>query len=238
VVAELEAIERAITFAAETGCRLHIVHVSSGRGIGLVAEARARGVDVSCETCPHYLVLTEEDVEQLGAVAKCAPPVRSLQEQDELWWHIVTGTLPMVASDHSPAPADMKTSDNFFQVWGGISGCQSLLQLLLTEGHSNRSLPLTRITSLLGGYVAERFGVSPRKGRIDLGADADLVLVDLGSSHVLTAEDLQYRHKHSPYVGRTMQGRVVRTLLRGTTVWLDGKLVSKPLGRLVTPVRS
>ncbi|MGZ3666957.1 MAG: allantoinase AllB, partial [Ktedonobacterales bacterium] len=95
VVAELEAISRAILFAEETGCTLHIVHVSCGRGVELVAQAQARGVDVSCETCPHYLVLTEEDVERLGALAKCAPPLRSRAEQDALWRHIDDGTLPM-----------------------------------------------------------------------------------------------------------------------------------------------
>jgi allantoinase len=235
VVAELEAIARAITFAGETGCRLHIVHVSSGRGVSLVAEARSRGVDVSCETCPHYLVLTEEYVERLGAVAKCAPPLRSQQEQDELWGHIFNGTLPMVASDHSPAPAAMKSSDNFFQVWGGISGCQSLLQLLLTEGYSNHNLPLTTIASLTARYPAQRFGTSPRKGRLEVGADADLVLVDLGSNDILRAEDLLYRHKHSPYIGRTLRGRVVRTFVRGNTVWLEGKVAARPLGRLVKP---
>jgi allantoinase len=238
IIAELEAIERAILFAEETGCSLHVVHVSSGRGVGMVAEARVRGVDVSCETCPHYLVLTEEDVEALGAVAKCAPPIRARQEQDELWSHIDAGTLPMVASDHSPAPGSMKSSDNFFKVWGGISGCQSLLQLLLTEGYAKRDVPLTTIASLTAGYVARRFGVSPRKGRIEVGADADLSLIDLSSSHVLEARDLLYRHKHSPYVGRTLRGNVVRTLVRGTTVWLDGKVASRPVGRLVTPSRT
>ncbi|MDQ3930905.1 MAG: allantoinase AllB, partial [Chloroflexota bacterium] len=237
VIAELEAIERAITFAGETGCSLHIVHVSSGRGVSLVAEARERGVDVSCETCPHYLVLTEDDVERLGATAKCAPPVRSRQVREELWAHVFAGTLPMVASDHSPAPASMKSSDNFFQVWGGISGCQTLLQLLLTDGYEERDLPLATIARLTAGYVAQRFGVSPRKGRIEVGADADLVLLDLNSSHVLAAEDLLYRHKQSCYVGRALRGRVVRTLVRGATVWLDGKIVSRPVGRLITTAR-
>jgi allantoinase len=238
VVAELEAIQRAILYATDTGCSLHVVHVSSGRGVSMVAEARTRGVDVSCETCPHYLVLMEEDVETLGAVAKCAPPVRSQQEQDELWAHISSGALPMVASDHSPAPASLKSSDNFFKVWGGISGCQTLLQLLLTEGYSKRDVPLATIASLTAGYVARRFGVSPRKGRIEVGAYADLALIDLRSSHLLEASDLLYRHKHSPYVGRTLRGRVVRTLVRGTTVWLEGKIVSGPVGRLVTPNRT
>src|SRR5262249_35810841 len=116
VIAELEAIQRAILFAAETGCPLHIVHVSTGRGISLVAEARARGIDVSCETCPQYLVLTGEDMEQLGAVAKCAPPLRSAAELEALWAQLFAGNVPMIASDHSPAPASMKTSDNFFKV--------------------------------------------------------------------------------------------------------------------------
>src|SRR5579863_1285175 len=108
IVAELEAIQRAILFASETACPLHIVHVSSGRGIRLVTAARAQGVNVSCETCPHYLVLTEEDVEALGAVAKCAPPLRSATEQAALWQQLIAGNIPIVASDHSPAPASMK----------------------------------------------------------------------------------------------------------------------------------
>src|SRR5215472_15906262 len=159
VVAELEAIQRAILFARETGCKLHIVHVSTGRGVALVAEARARGVDVSCETCPHYLVLTEEDVERLGAVAKCAPPLRPAAERETLWQHIADGTLPIVASDHSPAPASMKTGADFFAIWGGISGCQTLLALLLTQGWERRNLPLETIAALTAGNVAARFGL-------------------------------------------------------------------------------
>jgi allantoinase len=233
VVAELEAITRAILFAEETGCALHIVHVSTGRGVALVAEARARGVDVSCETCPHYLVLTEDDMERLGAVAKCAPPLRPPAEQAALWRHLFAGTLPMVASDHSPAPAAMKTADSFFQVWGGISGCQSLLPLLLTDGYIQRKLPLITIARVTAEYVAHRFRLDAAKGRLDVGADADLVLVDLAHSTALQAADLLYRHPHSPYIGKTLHGRIVRTLLRGTTVWHDGKIVSPPIGRLV-----
>jgi allantoinase len=234
VVAELEAIERAILFAQETGCSLHIVHVSSGRGVRLVAAARTRGLDVSCETCPHYLVLTEDDVEALGAIAKCSPPIRSQVEQQALWQHLLSGNIPMVASDHSPAPADMKTGDDFFQVWGGISGCQSLLQLLLTEGYVRRHLALPLIASITAEYVARHFRVSPQKGRIAPGCDADLVLVNLQESFSLQASDLLYRHTHSPYVGRKLSGRVIRTLVRGQTVFLNGKIVATtPSGRLL-----
>lgn len=235
VIAELEAIERAILFAHETGCRLHIVHVSSGRGIRLVVEARERGIDVSCETCPHYLVLTEDDMEALGAVAKCAPPLRSTVEQEALWQELLAGRISFVATDHSPAPAEMKTDANFFRVWGGISGCQSMLQLLLTEGHHKRYLSLPAIASLTADAVARRFSLSPTKGNIAIGSDADLVLIDIQHSAILQSNDLFYRHQHSPYTGRALRGRIVRTLLRGNTVFLEGKHVSPPIGQLVRP---
>ncbi len=238
VVAELEAIARAIQFAADTGCALHIVHVSSGRGIALVLEAQARGVDVSCETCPHYLVLSEEDVERLGAIAKCAPPIRSRAEQDALWQHIFAGNLPMVVSDHSPAPAAMKSDKNFFKVWGGISGCQSVLQLLLTEGYERRHLPLAKIVALTSENIARRFGLFPTKGHLAPGADADMTLVDLQCRQRLEAGDLHYRHQHSPYVGMELRGRIVRTLVRGRTIFREGKIVSPPTGQLVRPDRA
>jgi allantoinase len=234
VIAELEAISRAVLFAQETGCALHIVHVSTGRGVRMVAEARARGVDVSCETCPHYLVLNEDDLERLGAIAKCAPPLRPAAEQAELWTLLGDGTLPMVASDHSPAPAAMKTGTDFFKIWGGISGCQSTLPLLLTEGHLARNIPLTRLAGATAGFVARRFRL-PGKGRLAVGADADLALVDLSWDATIQAEDLQYRHKHSPYVGRRLRGPVMRTMLRGQSILVDGKVYGQPRGQFVRP---
>jgi len=180
-------------------------------------------------------VLTEEDVERLGGVAKCSPPIRSQEEQEALWQHIFAGNLPMVVSDHSPAPADMKTDANFFKVWGGISGCQSLLQLLLTEGYNKRHLPLPVIASLTAENIARRFGLLGSKGRLAPGTDADFVLVNVQSRDQLRAADLFYRHKHSPYVGMMLRGKIVRTLVRGKTVFLEGKIVSAPLGQLLTP---
>jgi allantoinase len=233
-VAELEAIARAIALAQESGCSLHVVHVSTGRGVALVAEARARGVDVSCETCPHYLVLTEEDAELLGAVAKCAPPLRPRQEAAALWQALADGSLPIVASDHSPAPWALKDRTDAFAAWGGISGCQTLLALLLSEGHHARGLQLDLIARVTSGYVARRFRLRG-KGRIAVGADADLVLIDLTASAELSAEDLHYRHRHSPFVGRTLSARVARTLVRGRTVFVDGRIVGPPAGRLLIP---
>ena len=225
-----------------------------------------RGVDVSCETCPHYLALTEDDLERLGAVAKCAPPLRPQGEQAGLWQQLLDGSLPMVASDHSPSPPELKGLEiakdkqtsrqpesqddsllvsrspsllaskvSFFDVWGGISGCQSMLHILLTEGHARRKLPLTTIAAATATFVAQRFGLAPRKGRLAPGADADLALVDLGQQFVLQSGDLFYRHRHSPYVSRRFQGRVVRTLGRGQTVCRDGEIVGAPLGQLLVP---
>ena len=226
VIAELEAIARVIAFAADTNCRLHIVHVSSGRGVALVTEARLRGVDVTCETCPHYLVLTPADVEALGAVAKCAPPVRAADEQQRLWEQVRGGAVHFVTSDHSPSEPSLKAGE-FGAAWGGIASCQSTFELLLSEGHHERALALETVARLTSAGAAERFGM-PRKGRIEPGADADLALVDLAAEYTLRGEDLLYRHPISPYVGRRLHGRVVRTLLRGADP-------APGTGRLLTP---
>lgn len=234
VMAELEAIGRAILLAGETGCALHVVHVSTGRGVALVAAARERGVDVTCETCAHYLVFTEEDAEALGAVAKCAPPLRPREELKSLWEQLLEGSVEFVTSDHSPCPPDMKSGEDMFRAWGGIAGCQSLMNVVLDEGHHGRRLPLERVAALLSSNVANRFGFSG-KGRLEVGVDADLALVDLEAVATLRKEDLLYRHKASPYVGRDFLGKVVRTVVRGETVFRDGRIVSESAGRLVRP---
>lgn len=232
VPAELEAIECALSLAEETGCSLHVVHVSTGAGVALVAEARARGVDASCETCPHYLALTEEDLERLGTAAKCAPPLRPAAERDALWEHLTGGRIAFVASDHSPAPPALKAGD-FASAWGGIAGAQSLLALLLDEGHHRRGLALGAIAALTSQEAARRFRLP--KGRLEPGADADLALVDLGARHALRVEDLHDRHRLNPFVDRKLRGRVVRTILRGETVYRDGQIDGAARGRLLVP---
>jgi allantoinase len=234
VLAELEAIQRALLFAGETGAMLHIVHVSSGRGVARAVEARARGVDVSIETCPHFLCFTEEDLERLGAVAKCAPPIRSGGDREALWTELVRGHVDLVASDHSPAEPAMKNTD-FVSAWGGIAGVQSTLSVLLDLGHHERHLPLERIAALLAGGPARRFRI-PGKGSLSPGQDADLALVDLGASFTLEARDLHQRHKTSPYLGRSFRGRVRRTVRRGETIFLDGRITARTRGRFVRPL--
>jgi allantoinase len=236
VVAELDAIRRAVDFAGEAGGALHIVHVSSGAGVALVAEAKKSGVDVTCETCPHYLVLTEAEAEKIGALAKCAPPLRSIEVQENLWQQLLAGNVATVGSDHSPSPPEMKTDENFFKIWGGISGIQHTLPLLMTEGFVNRGLSLLLIANLVSTNVASRFRI-PNKGKIAVGFDADLALVGLKQQFTVAREDLFYRHRQSPYVGRALTGRVVQTILRGQTIFKDGQFVSPPKGRLIKPQR-
>ena len=231
IAAELEAIKNAIELARETGCSLHIVHVSCAAGVRMVAEAAARGQDVTCETCPHYLVLTDEDMERLGPVAKCAPPLRPPSEQAELWRELMAGRIHTIGSDHSPSPPSMKQGANFFQAWGGISGAQHLLPLLLTR-EIDPSLA-ARVTS---SNVAQRFQLPASKGSLAVGSDADLCLVDLHANDEITSEELQYRHRQSPYIGKRVSARVKQTFLRGKSILNNGALTGDPIGRLVKPV--
>lgn len=233
LVAELEAIQRATLLAQETGASLHIVHISSGRGVVLAAEAKARGVDVSIETCPHYLSFTEEDVERLGAIAKCAPPLRDSEQHAALWTELLSGTVEIVASDHSPAPPKMKTGA-FWRAWGGIAGVQSTLAVLLEQGHRRRGLPLERIASLVAAEPARRFRI-PGKGAIEPGRDADLVLADLRQPWVLERGALLQRHRLSPYLGSTFHGKIVRTIRRGETICENGRTAAPSPGKFIRP---
>ena len=234
IVAEVEATQRAIILAEETGCKLHIVHVSNSRSIELVRRSVASGEsDTTCETCPHYLILNDHDLHRLGAPAKCAPSLRSTGENDEMWQDLAAGKIAFVASDHSPAPETMKTGDDFFAIWGGIAGVQSTLPILLSRGPG---LPLPHIAALTSTNVAKRYAIQ-NKGEIRVGFDADLALVDVKACYELRKEHLHDRHKLSPYVGRLFHGLVRRTILRGTSVYLDGRVISKPIGRLITPKR-
>ncbi len=247
IEAELEAIRNAIDMAGDVGCKLHVVHVSSAEGVSLITDAKKRGADVSCETCPHYLILTENDTLKLGAIAKCAPPLRPARERDALWERVLAGEVTTIGSDHSPSPPEMKRDTNFFKVWGGISGVQHLLPLLIgapeaidhfhdEKAGETPALPpnaLTLITKLTSFNVADRFSLPKTKGRVALGADADFALVDFREKYSVRAEDLFYRHKQSPYVGRTLTGRVVQTILRGQTIFKRGQIVSQRRGQLI-----
>jgi allantoinase len=229
VIAEVEAIHRAALLAREAGCKLHIVHISSGSGIVAALEARALGTDIAIETCAHYLFFTEDDLLRLGAIAKCAPPLRGREDFESLRAHLLDGGVDVVASDHSPAPPSMKTGDDFFAIWGGIAGVQSTLAVLLQSG-----LPAERIADLIAGYPARRFHLAG-KGAIAVGNDADLTLLDLEQSYTLERRNLFQKHGLSPYVGNQFRGVVRRTLLRGNTIFQEGRITATSGGQFLRP---
>ena len=226
VIAELEAINRALLYAEETGCRIHVVHISNRRGVELIRRAVTTGrVDATAETCPHYLFFTDRDMETIGARAKCAPPLRADGIRREQIEALLAGDIDTVGSDHSPAPADMKDREDFSAAWGGIPGAQTTLRTMLTVG-----IPPERIAAVAAQNPAERFSM-PGKGRIEVGYDADLALVDVDFRGELTREELRDRHRLSPYVGRQLAGRVGRVFLRGC------EIDETPRGRFLRPAR-
>ncbi|MFC4766452.1 allantoinase [Effusibacillus consociatus] len=242
VLSEIEAVGRAATYAEITKCKLHIVHASSGEVVKRVTQAKQSGVDITVETCPHYLALNIEDLERLGGLAKCAPPLREQAHVESLWEALKSGEIDIIGSDHSPAPASMKAGssyDDIFSLWGGISGAQSTLNVMLEEGYWRRGIPLETIVRVTSTNPAKRFGLYPRKGTIAVGSDADLTLVDLEASFKLKAEDLFYRHAQSPYVGKTFRGTVLYTFLRGQVVFQKGEIFNNGTrGKMVTECMS
>ncbi len=235
ILAELEAINRAILYAKETNCALHVVHVSSARGLALISDAKLQGTNISSETAPHYLHFSEESLKQKGAVAKCAPPLRNNNERHALWQALLRGELDMIASDHSPSEPGLKNAADFFNVWGGISGVQSSLSVLLKH-RQEQGLPLTKIAQLTSSNPAARFGFY-NKGHLAIGFDADLSIVAINKTFTLKKEDLFYQHKQSPYIGEQLTGEVKQTLVRGETIFSENK-ITKARAKFIKPATS
>ena len=230
--AEVEAIQRLIVCmrGAGKGVRAHVVHVSCAQGLAAVDAARSKGVAITAETCPHYLAFNEEDFEQIGPALKCAPPIRDAATQDALWKELLEGRVDFIGSDHSPCPAadKQKGEVDIWQAWGGVAGIQATLPVLVSDGVHARGLSFERIAHLTATAPAQAFGLYPRKGAIAVGADADFALVDPAQQWTLGANELETRSGISPYLGRTFRGRVVRTIVRGKTVFADGEVVGEP----------
>lgn len=235
-VAEAVAIDTAVLLAQSTKCDLHVVHISNRYCVEQVSIAARSGIRVTAETCPHYLTLSVEDVERIGTSAKCAPPIRYVRHAEKLWDCIREGQITLIASDHSPSPPSMKSEADFFKAWGGISGVQSTLALMLVEGHLKRSIDLGVLADLSSGAPSRRYRLIG-KGSIELGNDADLVLVDLARAVELKPDHLLQLHKISPYIGMKIHGMIQRTILRGKTIFRDGKIHGPPSGQFIRPER-
>jgi allantoinase len=219
---ELDAIRHVLEIAGETGCKLHIVHVTCAEGVDLISEAKSAGIDVTVETCPHYLLLDESDAIRIGAAAKCAPPIRDAASVEALWDRVNAGLVDTIGSDHSPSSPDLKQGSDIFAIWGGIGGVQHGAPLVLEKS-------LDAI-SLMTENVADRFSLES-KGRLLPGYDADL-FVFRRRSHQITEDELLTRHHVTPYLGMKSDWKVVATYLRGE------KIAGKTRGRFLTPSKT
>jgi allantoinase len=229
--AELSAIRMLLSACREFKFRLHIVHLSASKALPELRAARAEGLPVSVETCPHYLHLSAESIPRGATLFKCAPPIRSRENCDRLWQGLRAGTIDLVATDHSPCPPEMKrlAEGNFQTAWGGIASLSVALPLMYTEA-SKRGFSLADIARWMSEAPANLAGCHTRKGRLAAGLDADFVVFDPESEFVLSEDRLHYRHPVSPYLGEKVRGEVKATYVRGHLIFTDGKFPGEPIG--------
>ena len=222
--AELAAIRLLLSLCRQYKFRLHIVHLSASRALAELRAARAEGLPVSVETCPHYLHFCAEEIPVGATLCKCAPPIRSRDNREKLWQGLKDGVIDLVATDHSPCPPAMKRikEGNFSTAWGGISGLSLALPIMWTEG-SRRDFALTDLIRWMAEEPARLAGRISRKGRISEGCDADLVIFEPEAEFVVTEDRLHYRHPVSPYLGEKLRGVVKATYLRGRPVFSGGE---------------
>jgi len=221
--AELTAIRLMLSLCQEYRFRLHIVHLATGQALEELRAARAEGLPVSVETCPHYLHLEAETIADGATLCKCAPPVRSRENRERLWQGLRDGLIDLVVTDHSPCPPAMKRlqEGNFRTAWGGIASLSVALAVVWTEAH-RRGFRLTDIARWMAEQPARLAGCEGRKGRIAPGYDADLVVFDPDDEFTVNQNRLHYRHTVSPYLGEKLRGSVKKTYVRGNAVF-DGE---------------
>jgi allantoinase len=231
--AENEAIDLLIRLSREFGARIHIVHLSSADAIPALRRARAEGLPITVETCPHYLLFSAEAIPDGATQFKCAPPIRENENREKLWAALAEGVIDFVTTDHSPCPAALKCMDtgDFFQAWGGITSLQLGLSSVWTEAR-RRGHSLEQVVEWLSTRPASVAGLRGRKGAIAPGHDADLVFFQPEAA-VEWPHVLHHRHNLTPYEGRTLTGVVERTILRSLTVYRDGEFAPSPAGNIL-----
>jgi len=223
-----------IRLSREFGTRVHIVHLSSSDAVPLLREARADGVAITAETCPHYLHFAAHEVPSCATEFKCCPPIRERGNRERLWDGLAEGTIDMIVSDHSPCPVMMKgrSSGNFLTAWGGISSLQLRLPIVWTEAQ-RRGYSFQDLAKWLCQSPARQVNLESRKGTIAVGHDADVVIWDPHREFVVNAAALHHRHKMTPYHGQMLSGVVRQTFLRGKKIYDRGKLAPEAMGVIV-----
>jgi allantoinase len=231
---EITAIDLLLRFCAEFQCRIHVVHLSAARAIGMLREAKGRGLPVTVETCPHYLHFAAEEIADGATQFKCAPPIRSRQNREALWQGLRDGAIDLIATDHSPCPPAMKQLDcgDFRSAWGGIASVSLALPVVWTEARQ-RGFSLTDVAHWMAERPAELAGLQESKGRLAAGLDADFTVFASDAEWNVGEADLHFRHPVTPYLGETLRGKVLATYLRGECVLRDGAFPGAPRGRCV-----
>jgi allantoinase len=232
---ENDAIALLARLSRETGCRAHIVHLSSAEALPLIAEARRKGAPLTVETCPHYLTFCAEEVPDGRTEYKCAPPIREAANREALWKAFPEGLIDFVVSDHSPCSPELKrlAEGDFSAAWGGIAGLQLTLPAVWTQA-SRRGFGLSDAALWLSSNPARFAALGARKGRLAPGCDADIVVWDPEAAFEVAPNMIQHRHKVTPYSGLRLQGKVRMTVLRGRQVYHEGAFPSGPQGRALT----
>jgi allantoinase len=229
--AELSAIRMLISLCREFRFRLHIVHLATHQALDELRDARAVGLPLTVETCPHYLHFSAEEIADGATLRKCAPPIRSRENREKLWQALREGVIDVVATDHSPCPPSMKQleSGSFKTAWGGIASLSVALPVMWTEAHS-RGFTLRDIARWMAEGPARLAGCDASKGKIAAGMDADFVVFEPEAEFVVTPERLHYRYPVSAYMGEKLRGTVKATYLRGNTVYAGGEFPGAPSG--------
>jgi len=223
-VSETTSVVKLLELAFWTEASLHIFHVSHPRCLELIEWYRGQGVDVTAETCPHYLSLIEDDMDVHGAFSKINPPIRTQEDQDGLWRALGDGKIDWVASDHAPWPVERKQNPIIFDNGSGAPGLEAILPIMYQEAVVKRAFSPVTLARLLSGRPAERFKLAPRKGSIEIGKDADFAILDPNCTWNFDAANSFSSAKWSPYNGRSIQGKVTTTILRGTVIFSGGGL--------------
>jgi allantoinase len=232
--AEEQAIALVTGLCRETHARTHIVHHSAASAIPQLQAARAQGLPLTAETCPHYLHFTAESIPDGATAFKCSPPIRDAANREALWAALASGILDLVASDHSPCSPALKALEvgDYMAAWGGVAGLQLALSIVWTEA-SSRGFTLVDVARWMCAGPAKLAGFTGTKGAIAAGADADLCVLDDAATFVVTAERVHHRHKITPYAGETLRGVVQATYLRGTKIAEAGRALATERGHLL-----
>jgi allantoinase len=234
---EVAALQRAMMLADLTGCHLHVHHLSSQRGLELIKQRRRDGLSVTCEVCPQYMLFSAERYAEMGPLIKVLPPIKYHHDAEALWQGLLDGAIDCLATDHAPHTKEEKLERLWDMVPPGVNGVQTSVPLMLDQVNQG-ILQIEHLVKVACERPAQIYGLFPRKGVIRVGADADLVLLDMEQSWMITNTAMLSKNQLTPYHGRTVQGCPVLTIVNGHVVMRDGQIVGSPVGKMVNPRRN